>query len=55
VRDVKALGYDNLTAGDLVTLRDHGVTPDRIRAANTKTGTKNSVEALRSLASRGEL
>jgi beta-lactamase regulating signal transducer with metallopeptidase domain len=55
VRDVKALGYDGLSTDDLVTLRDHGVTPDRIRAANAKTGTKNSVDALKSLASRGEL
>jgi beta-lactamase regulating signal transducer with metallopeptidase domain len=55
LRDVKALGYDGLTADDLVTLRDHGVTPDRIRAANARTGTKNSVDALKSLASRGEL
>jgi hypothetical protein len=52
---VKALGYDRLTVDDLVTLRDHGLTPDRIRAANARTGTTNSVDALKALASRGPL
>jgi hypothetical protein len=50
---VQALGYKSLTPDELVTLRDHGVTPDRIRQANAKAGTQLSVSDLRNAASHG--
>jgi hypothetical protein len=52
-REVKALGYDKLTLEDLVTLRDHGLTAERIRAANTRAGSKLPIDMLKSLAAGG--
>ena len=50
---MKALGYDRLAYEDLVTLRDHGLTPDRIRAANARAGTRLPIDMLKSLAAGG--
>jgi hypothetical protein len=50
---VQALGYKGLSPDDLVTLRDHGVTPDRIRQANAKAGSQLSVAQLRDAAAHG--
>jgi hypothetical protein len=36
-----------------MTLRDHGVTPDRVRAANARAGTRLPIDMLRSLADGG--
>ena len=55
VEELKALGYDGLTAEDLVLLRDHGATAERIRAANTRAGTRLPIDMLRSLARSGGL
>jgi hypothetical protein len=49
VRDVKALGYDQVAIEDLVTLRDHGLTADRIKAANARAGTRLPIDMLKSL------
>ena len=55
VEELKALGYDGLTAEDVIMLRDHGATADRIRAANTRAGTRLPIDMLRSLARSGGL
>jgi hypothetical protein len=52
-KDLKALGYDRLTLDDLIMLRDHGLTPERIRAANTRAGTRLPIDMLKSLAAGG--
>ena len=49
VQELKALGYDRLAIDDLVTLRDHGLTPDRIRAANARAGTRLPIDMLKSI------
>ena len=49
VQELKSLGYERLTVDDLVTLRDHGLTPERIRAANTRAGTRLPVDLLKNL------
>ena len=54
-KELKALGYDSLTLDDLVMLRDHGVTPDRVRSANARAGTRLPIDMLRSLADSGGL
>ena len=54
-KELKALGYDSLTLDDLVLLRDHGVTPDRVRSANARAGTRLPIDTLRSLADGGGL
>lgn len=53
VKQLKTLGYDQLSIDDLITLRDHGVTPDKVRSANAKAGTKLPPDMLRSLADGG--
>jgi beta-lactamase regulating signal transducer with metallopeptidase domain len=55
VEELKALGYDGLAAEDLILLLDHGATAERIRAANTRAGTRLPIDMLRSLARRGGL
>ena len=55
VEELKGLGYDSISADDLVLLRDHGATAERIRAANTRAGSRLPIDTLRSLARRGEL
>jgi hypothetical protein len=52
-QEVKALGYERAPVDDLVTLRDHGVPPDRIRAANARAGTRLPIDMLKSLAAGG--
>ena len=49
----RRLGYKGLSPDDLVTLRDHGVTAERIRQANAKAGSQLSVAQLRDAASHG--
>ena len=46
---LKALGYDRLAVDDLVVLRDHGLTAERIRAANERAGTRLPIDMLKSL------
>jgi beta-lactamase regulating signal transducer with metallopeptidase domain len=53
VQELKAVGYDRLSINDLVTLRDYGLTSDRIRAANTRAGTRLPVDLLKRLATGG--
>ena len=53
MRELKALGYDRLTQDDLVTLRDHGLTPERIKTANARAGTRLPVDLLKSFAAGG--
>jgi hypothetical protein len=55
VQALKDLGYDKVGVDDLVTLRDHGLTPERIRAANARAGSRLPLDLLRSLASGGGL
>ncbi len=52
-RDLKALGYDKLSLEDLTTLRDYGLTADRIRSANSRAGSRLPVDMLKSLAAGG--
>jgi beta-lactamase regulating signal transducer with metallopeptidase domain len=52
-QDLEALGYDHLTPDDLIMLRDHGLTAQRIRAANARAGTRLPLDMLRSLADGG--
>ena len=47
---MKGLGYDALSLDELITMRDHGVTPEKARKANEKAGTKLPPEMLRKLA-----
>jgi len=44
IRDLRTLGYTDLSAGDIVRLRDHGVTGDFIRDVNR--GGRRSAEEL---------
>lgn len=41
---------DRLTVEDLVMLRDHGLSPERIRTANERAGTRLPIDLLKSLA-----
>jgi len=52
-RELREIGYQGLSLDDLVTLRDHGLTAARIRAFNTRAGTRLPVDMLKSLASGG--
>jgi hypothetical protein len=52
-QDLKALGYDQIALDDLVTLRDHGVSTESIRAANARAGTRLPLDMLKSLAAGG--
>ena len=45
-RELKTLGYDKLPLDDLVTLRDNGLTAERIRSANSRAGTKLPIDLL---------
>jgi hypothetical protein len=51
VQELKSLGYDRLSIDDLVTLRDHGLSAERIRAANARAGTRLPVDRLVAIAS----
>jgi len=53
VRSVKTLGYDRLSPDELVRLRDHGLTPERIKRANSSGPAKLSVDELVYKADRG--
>ena len=52
-RELKALGYDSLALDDLVMLRDHGMTADRIRSANARAGSRLPIDLLKSFAAGG--
>ena len=45
-RELKTLGYDKLAIDDLVMLRDHGLSAERIKRANDRAGSKLPVDAL---------
>ncbi len=51
VKALQALGYTGLSVDELVRLRDHGMTADRIQQANARAGGRQSVEALLGAAS----
>ncbi len=53
VRALNELGYKGLTVDDLVGLRNHGVSPERIRTANERAGQRLTIEALKSAAANG--
>jgi hypothetical protein len=44
-----------VAADDLITLRDHGLTPERIRDANTRAGSRLPIDQLKSFAARGSI
>ena len=50
MQEVKALGYDRLSIDDLVRLRDHGLSAERIRQANSNAGSRLSVDELQAVA-----
>ena len=54
VRELKALGYDNLPLDEVIRLRDHGVTAERIKRANEKAGTKLPLDMVRSMVAAAE-
>ena len=53
IRELKALGYDNLPLDEVVRLRDHGVTAEKIKRANEKAGTKLPLDMVRSMVDGG--
>jgi hypothetical protein len=53
IRELKDLGYTGLPVEELVSLRDHGVSADRIRKANARAGTKLPPDMLRAFVDRG--
>jgi hypothetical protein len=53
IRQLQALGYQGLSAQELVDLRDHDVQPERIQRANASAGRRLTAGDLNALASRG--
>ena len=53
IRELKALGYSDLPLDEVVRLRDHGVTAERIKKANEKAGTKLPLDMVRSMVDGG--
>ncbi|BCS32460.2 hypothetical protein TBR22_A16750 [Luteitalea sp. TBR-22] len=53
VEELRKIGYTGLSVDELVRLRDHGMTASRIGQANTRAGSRQSVEALLDGARRG--
>ena len=47
------MGYDHLDTDELVSLRDQGLTPDRIRNANIRAGARLLLDRLKALAANG--
>lgn len=53
IDELADIGYARLGVEGLVSLRNQGVSPEEIRRANTRAGSRLSVERLRELAARG--
>jgi hypothetical protein len=53
IDELSRLGYARLTVDELVSLRDHGVSPDEVRRANTRAGTRLPIPRLLQLADGG--
>jgi hypothetical protein len=51
----KPIGYTNLTAGELVRMRDHGVTPSYVRRVKELLKESPSAEQLIRMRSGGEI